>query len=135
MASLIDRLYPLPDYRRSTLSLLRWWESRRLFYNRVVGMTGLVTLSGLFVLVPDRPAFFAPGLVFAVLAYGVMANVCYTFGWLAELVARAVWGSKAPDLGPFLFREGLIFSVGVTALPLLVGLMVWVARLLVGLVT
>lgn len=135
MASLIDRLYPLPDYHRSSLSLLRWWESRRLFYNRVVGMTGLVTLCGMFVLVPDGPDFFAPGLGLAVLAYGVMANVCYSFGWLAEMVARAVWGSRAPDLGPFLFREGLIFSVGVTTLPLLVTVMLWVGRLLVGLVT
>ena len=63
MASLIDRLYPLPDYRRSTLSLLRWWESRRWFYNRAVGSAGLVTLAGMMILHPNRAEFIAPELV------------------------------------------------------------------------
>ena len=40
-------------------------------------------------------------------------------GWTAELVARAVWGpGGGARHGPLLFREGLIFSVGLTLFPL-----------------
>mgnify|MGYP006185653499 CR=1 FL=1 len=45
MSSLVETLYPLPDLRRTPLSMLRWWESRRLRYNLLVGSAGLVTLS------------------------------------------------------------------------------------------
>src|ERR671916_397853 len=99
MSRLVDTLYPAPDLRRTPLSLLVWWESRRLAYNRAVGSAGLVTLAG-FVLLA------------VVVIYGILANVCYSAGWLVELLARRVWGREAPYLGPWLFREGLIFSVG-----------------------
>ena len=46
MTDLMQILYPLPDARQTPVSLLRWWEARRLFYNKVVGATGLVTLTG-----------------------------------------------------------------------------------------
>lgn len=135
MTSLVDALYPVPDYRRTPLSLLRWWESRRWLYNKAVGAAGLMTLAGLIALHPDRGDLFAPGLALAVLVYGGMANVCYTLGWVAELVAKLVWGREAPDVGPLLFREGLIFSVGLTLFPLLLVVLFAVGRALVGLVT
>lgn len=131
MTSLVDRLYPLPDVRRTPLSLLRWWESRRLFYNRVVGTTGLVTLAGFslfFALPPHSSPPPAEFLLVGTVAYALMANACYSLGWLAELAARAVWGREAPEIGPVLFRQGLIFSVGLTLLPLPVAALLWVAR-------
>jgi hypothetical protein len=33
---------------------------------------------------------------------------------------RLVWKERAPLAGPLLFRQGVIFSVGVTLLPLVV---------------
>jgi hypothetical protein len=134
-SSLIETLFPVPDYRRTPASLLRWWESRRLFYNKVVGMTGLVTLAGVIVMHPDRANFFAPGMVVAVLAYGVCANICYSLGWLAEMLASRIWGRQAPDMGPLLFREGLVLSVGLTLFPLLVITLFTIARVLVAIVT
>ena len=47
MSSLVETLYPLPELRRTPLTLLRWWESRRLTFNLAVGSAGLVTLTGL----------------------------------------------------------------------------------------
>jgi hypothetical protein len=40
MSKLANILYPLPDFRRTHLSRLLWWESRRLTCNRAVGKTG-----------------------------------------------------------------------------------------------
>jgi hypothetical protein len=128
MSALVEVLYPMPDTRRTAPSIVHWWESRRLLYNGVVGTTGLFTLAAVLLLVPPGSGMEPQGLVLFTLAYGVMANVCYSAGWVLELLARWAWGSGAPRVGPFLFREGLIFSVGLTLLPVLPALVYRVVR-------
>jgi hypothetical protein len=138
MSSLVEVLYPLPNLRRTTLSTVRWWESRRLVFNKAVGSAGLVTLAGvsLFVALPPHASVLPPQvMLMGAVVYGVLANACYSLGWMAELLARRVWGRSAPDLGPLLFRQGLIFSVGLTLLPILLAVMGWVARIVVGIAT
>jgi hypothetical protein len=134
VSQLVEALYPLPDIRRTPLSQLRWWESRRLFYNKVVGAAGLVTLAGVSVvsLLPPHPLPVAlPGMAVGAVVYGILANGCYSLGWLLEMLACRVWGRRAPDLGPLLFRQGLIFSVGLTLFPLLLATLLWVLRVVV----
>lgn len=131
MSSLVEVLYPLPDLRRTPLSTVRWWESRRLAFNKAVGSAGLVTLAGvslLFSLPPYAERLGLPQMLLAAMVYGIAANGCYSLGWLTELLARRVWGRSAPDLGPLLFRQGLIFSVGLTLMPLLLAVLVWMLR-------
>jgi hypothetical protein len=131
MSKLVEVLYPLPDLRRTPLSLLGWWESRRLLYNRVVGATGLFTLlacTALMTFVPHPAPLDVRAMLIASAVYALAANVCYSLGWLLEVVALAAWGRGAPRLGPLLFRQGLIFSVGLTLLPVLVASFSWVAR-------
>jgi hypothetical protein len=139
MSQLVEVLYPLPDIRRTPLSSLRWWESRRLFYNKVVGAAGVVTLAGfsLMALLPPDPIPVSglPGLLAGAAVYGILANGCYSAGWVAEMAARALWGRRAPDLGPLLFRQGVIFSVGLTLLPLVLGALIWVARVVEAVAT
>lgn len=124
-----DVLFPPADTRRTTLSLLGWWESRRLMFNGIVGATGVFTL-----LVVQMIALLPPGLQGMpfdwrpVVAYGVLANVCYSFGWGLEAVAQRVWGDHCPRFGPALFRQGLAFSIGLTLLPILIASIAWVAH-------
>jgi hypothetical protein len=61
-------------------------------------------------------------------AYGLAANVCYSFGWGIELALKRIMGDRAPLIGPALFRQGLAFSVGLTLLPILLVSGVWVVR-------
>ena len=131
MSSLVEVLYPLPDYRRTPLSTVRWWESRRMVFNKAVGTAGLVTLAGVSLfaaLPPFSSALTLPMMLMAAVVYGTAANVCYTLGWVTELLARRAWGRSAPDMGPLLFRQGLIFSVGLTLFPLLLSVFLWIAR-------
>lgn len=135
MSSLVEVLYPVPDLRRTPLSTVRWWESRRLVFNKAVGSAGLVTLAvmSLFLALPPHSSIMPlPFMLMGAVVYGVMANGCYTLGWVAELAARRVWGRSAPDLGPLLFRQGLIFSVGLTLLPILLAALSWVARIVIA---
>ena len=131
MSALTRILFPLPDYRRTPWSLLRWWESRRLTYNVAVGGAGLVTLGalGLFSILPPGMPGPVPA-VRGVVVYAVMANLGYCLGWGAELVMRALWKERAPDAGPALFRQGLSFAVGLTLLPVPMIALAWLVRLL-----
>jgi hypothetical protein len=123
-------LFPLPAIRRTPLGILTWWESRRLIYNAIVGATGLVTLgiTGAISLIPPGLPGVRPPLL-AILAYGVLANICYTFGPFVEIALQKIWKNRVLPVGPSLFRQGLAFSVGLTALPIIVASGLWVARL------
>jgi hypothetical protein len=139
MSQLVEVLYPVPDLRRTALSSLRWWESRRLLFNKGVGATGVVTLAGVsvFFLLPPwtlGAVSLLPMLAFAAV-YGIAANACYTLGWVAELAARALWGRQAPAIGPLLFRQGLIFSVGLTLLPMLAVALIWMVHVVLAIVS
>jgi hypothetical protein len=103
--------------------VLLWWESRRLLYNIVVGLTGIVTV-GLLVAnslirgdgcgIPDPPLF----ALLLIIGYGVMANVCYTLGAFAEIVARVTMGKgSASKLGRTSFIVGLALSMILTIAP------------------
>ena len=117
-------------YPRSWLSVLRWWEERRLVFNLWVGGAGLVTLGLVNVLfrMPPNPN---PTLIPwpAIIVYGVLANVCYTLGPIADVMLRRFLGNRAHAVGPVLFRYGFVFSVGLTLLPIAVAGLGWLARL------
>lgn len=134
MSRIVDVLYPVPDLRRTAWSSLKWWESRRLAYNQAVGAAGLVTLAGvsLLMLLPPHSVVVSPAILVGAAVYGVAANGCYSLGWVTEMVVRKLWGRNAPDIGPLLFRQGMIFSVGLTLLPLLVAAFFWVVRIVLA---
>ncbi|MBX9669592.1 MAG: hypothetical protein K2X93_18355 [Candidatus Obscuribacterales bacterium] len=96
--------------KSTTFDIIGWWEARRLPYNILVGIAGIVTL-----LVWDifRVANLS-SLIWPAIAYGIIANVCYTSGWMAELLARRLFKEKAEHFGPILFAIGLLFSMLIT---------------------
>src|SRR5688572_30533148 len=97
---------------RSTTDVIAWWETRRLPFNVAIGATGVFTYAAvqLILLMPPRPMpiALAPSLVIA-FVYGVLANVCYTGGWMAELWLRKSPGRDPETAGPPLFGSGFPF--------------------------
>ncbi len=135
MTALTRLLFPLPALRRSPEMLFAWWESRRVAYNAIVGGAGLVTIGTLELirLLPPHLPLFVPWQ--AVVAYGIAANVCYSFGYLTEWLLDRLWGDEVAPVGPVLFRHGMVFSVGLTLLPIALawfGYLVVAARALVS---
>ena len=113
----LTRLLFEPTLVRSPIRLVQWWESRRPVYNAVVGATGLGTLvysNALSLLVRGE---WIPVPWQLIVAYGVAANLFYTFGWVIENVAERWLGRPVYGFGPALFRHGLVFSVGLTVFP------------------
>jgi hypothetical protein len=118
VSALTRVLFPAPAELRNTAGIFRWWESRRFTFNVAVGATGLVTLAAIKLIAVLPPlsmnvAVFWPG----VLAYGVFANMFYSLGFVTEAAMQRAWHEETPRVGPALFRQGLVFSVGLTLFP------------------
>jgi len=65
-----------------------------------------------------------------VIAFGIMANVCYTGGWIAELLVRRTWPQESPQVATLSFTLGLVLAVLVTLLPIpLFGILILLALL------
>jgi len=62
---------------------------------------------------PNPPLF----ALIAVIAYSIMANICFTGGWIAKLISRRVWGDRVDAFGEVVLALGTIFSVLLTLLP------------------
>lgn len=107
-ASLFRRIVDVPPGKRSMFSILLWWESRRLVYNLIVGLSGLPSVFILSLVGLTFPA------VIAAFFYALCANVCYCLGAPAEMIAGAVWKEKASHSGSVLLTLGTIFSVALT---------------------
>ncbi|MBY0492821.1 MAG: hypothetical protein K2Y23_01280 [Cyanobacteria bacterium] len=124
----------------SALDIVLWWEARRLLFNLLVGAAGVITCVGLVTIAviggyisgepdfgfPDPPIF----AILGVIAFGIMANVCYTGGWIVELIVRRAWPQESQQLATLSFTLGIILAVLVTLLPIpLFGLLVVLALL------
>jgi hypothetical protein len=132
VSALVRLLFPQPALSKSPAAVIAWWERRRLAFNLIVGATGLITLAAanaVFLLPPESRFVGLPPLLM-VLAYAGLANLCYTGGWITELAFNAWWGVDPPRVGPILFRQGLIFSVGLTLLPVVLAALIWGLRLI-----
>ncbi|MBX9950048.1 MAG: hypothetical protein K2Y39_12845 [Candidatus Obscuribacterales bacterium] len=107
-ASFFRRIVEVPAGKRSIFSIFLWWESRRLAYNLIVGLSGLPS-----VLILSLFGLAFPAAI-ATFFYALCANVCYCLGAPAEIIAGAVWKEKANHSGSVLLTLGTIFSVILT---------------------
>lgn len=114
---------------RSKWAVIRWWESRRLFYNVVVGAAGLLTISAtyFFAALPPYPGNLR-GIGLGVLLYGLMANVFYTFGAPLDLFLRRLLRDHGGPVAQALFRYGVAFAIGLTLLPIPLMAIGWVLK-------
>lgn len=128
--SLVDFLYA-PPAPRTVPGIIKWWESRRLKYNLIVGGTGVVSLAAIRVLssLPPDPLHI-PYIWQPIVAYGVLANLCYLLGPMGEIAVEKLGRGKILPTGPGFFRMGLTFSVGLTLLPTLIFAVDWGLRIL-----
>jgi hypothetical protein len=132
--SALTRYFFSPVYiPRNAWSIVGWWERRRPVYNVVLAVAGLFSLGAqsLFRFLPPHsaPPDEPLGLV-GVVAYGVLANLCYCAGPAVDVYIRRRWGDPYAAVGPTLFRYGFVFSVGLTLLPIPLSVLGWALRLL-----
>ncbi len=130
MSKWIDsKFFCRPQRELSPWQIIHWWESRRIIFNFYVGLTGILACIIMFITgyiteatlgeaigIPDPPLF---GIITAVV-YAIGANICYTGGWISELVARRFWPSESSSFGRISFFLGTSGSILLTLVPPLV---------------
>lgn len=134
------RLFARSAESTSALNVVRWWELRRIPFNLLVGAVGVLTVGllswariqsqvdGTNVLLLPEPPF----LIAAILAYGVMANLCYTVGWLAEMALSRLTRSSTAEFASITCAFGFGFSILLTACPGLLGVVLWTVQRIPG---
>lgn len=128
-SALVRFLYPAPAERRIG-GIIGWWERRRLAYNAVLAGSGIGTISVALLLNPVSEVLEA---LPAILPFAIMANLCYTLGWMVEGALHRIWGRGLRPVGPALFRAGLTLGVGVTfVIPAIMLMIAFVVRLVTG---
>ena len=119
----------------ATLKIIAWWETRRVIYNLLMLPAGIAGLMLVMVMISLRWPTPGPGVsadehdfvpFIAAILGGFGANLCYTGGWMAEILARRFGREKASHIGPILWTLGTLFSIGVCFLPGILHLAVWI---------
>jgi hypothetical protein len=128
----IKAFFNRPEFKREfpltgPWEVIRWWESRRLFFNFVVGCTGILTCILCIACAVLAESFVGEAIgmtdgpllgVFFILFYGILANVFYTGGWVAELTYRtSTIAERSGELALKAFRIGMGFSILLTLCP------------------
>ena len=109
--------------------MIGWWEARRIPFNLIVGSVGILTCIVVGVVglgsellfnsefgVPNPPLFALIGIIL----YGIFANVCFTGGWVTELIVRRLWPREADRFATLSFSLGVVFSVLLTLAPAII---------------
>ena len=123
---LIGWLFVRSTAHQHVTGIVAWWEARRVPFNIIVAVAGVVSAAvmvgvaftcvrrgGPPIGLPASPLFALVGA----LIYGIVANLCYTGGWIAELLVARLWKADTSRFGPIAFALGTGFSVFVTFLP------------------
>jgi len=100
----------------SRRDLVKWWEARRIRYNLILFLIGIVSLiltvfAGGYAVKPGMDFEEPLGLILIPPIYCIMANICYSFGPLVDWIKNNGQPSRR------LFRAGLYFSMLLTAAP------------------
>ena len=109
----------------------RWWEQRRLRYNRDLLLAGMA--SWILVLVAGSAAV-EPGvdfeeplvMIFGPVLCGIFANIAYTAGPIFDTVFYRGGPRKK------LFKVGYLFSLVLTGLPGLWAVAAWLGTVVTG---
>ncbi|MFT5253897.1 MAG: hypothetical protein ACI87N_002950 [Flavobacteriales bacterium] len=114
MKKLLNKIFSHKLTDRNWYHVIGWWEIRRFVFNAVLLLFGLISLLiFLFVLKFDANIIHP----FTPIAFGLLANFFYTFGWVTELLIRLFSKSKATSFGIKSFKIGLVISIVLTFLP------------------
>lgn len=105
----------LVEHQLSNAEIRKWWEQRRGRYNLIVGACGLLPLiigNSFFI---DNSSFAGLAIVVCLL-WAIMANICYTFGWIVQIFSRNIFKNSFGFLqnNVLLYRLGLTLSILVT---------------------
>jgi hypothetical protein len=112
MTALLKNIFTTAPNHKSNKDVIRWWEQRRIFYNAVMLVAGLITIM-LAILLNEIAFADLVNALPPVLIFALSANLFYTLGWMIEIFCRKLIPEKdfVQKAGPILFIAGISLSV------------------------
>lgn len=114
--------------KEGILSIIIWWEIRRVLYNLIMLIVGIPATILLLIIMEifnpsalESPDDFVPFI--AIIVSGTLANIFYTFGWITEIFKKLILKDKWPNFGPILWLCGMCFSIIICFLPSVLNLL------------
>lgn len=127
----LPKKQPVPESPPETArEIIRWWERRRLRYSLIVLLVAAAVelmQAALYPTLLQRTGKMAEWnlvLLFAVFTpvyYLVVANIAFTFGWIAEIAARAGFKDRVRRFGPIAYTAGVVATIVLILGPALYG--------------
>ena len=111
----LDKLLEVKTENRSFIQVIIWWELRRILYNIIVSIAGILSivimLTAASVRIQLKPSedFYEP-IMIPIFAF--LCNMGYTLGWLTEVFIK-----RNLTYGPKMFKRGLYFTLFWVFLP------------------
>ena len=123
----------------AALNIVAWWEVRRISFNALVGTTGIASIA-VWLAIGSLPLMTAransPDAVgvepLSLLAAPFLFNICYTAGWVWEIILRQLGVRRT---GPILLKLGTglsLFMVSYVGVYWFIALLAEVASILLG---
>lgn len=118
----LDKLLEVYYIDRNVFQIIFWWELRRILYNIIVLLAGIISLllMSAIVNVPPGEDLVEP---FAIIGFGILCNLGYSLGWLTEIFIK-----RGNTYGPKTFKIGLFFTLFFIFLPLTIHIFLWIFR-------
>jgi len=99
---------------RKWYHVIGWWELRRIAFNAIILLSGLISLACFHFVVVGAGDFIHP---MTPILFGFMANFFYTSGWVVELLLRLFGRLNTDKIAIRLFKIGLTLTIIGTFLP------------------
>ena len=117
----------------TAFKVICWWELRRLIYNLILLIVGVATISGVFAVAgphipPGKDVIEPMALFFFIPRFVLIANACYTLGWIVELASRWLDPVAARRRARWMYGLGVIFACVMTSLPFWFACAHWIGQ-------
>ena len=85
----------------------------------MIGACSFATIEGIGsqLVQPGDDVIEPVALIFGAIAFVVGANICYTLGWITELLWSGGDTARTEAVRPTIYRRGLVLSMAVAAAP------------------
>ena len=111
------------------IETIAWWELRRIPYNLIVGALGLICLFVYYAAI-EGSGHLQPGEdavePIMLIVTPVLVNVCYTGGWIVEVIGRLSGTIDSVHFSPRLLKLGIGISFIIVSLPAVFWLSVYI---------